>query len=181
MVNKMIQNLEEKTGKTMKQWVSIVKKSGETKHMATVKFLKDKHGLTHGYANLIVHTANDSAALAKPLGDLLDLQYGKGKEGLKPIYDKIIQNVAKFGSEVEVSPKKNYVSLRRKKQFALIQPSTKTRIDVGINFKGKAITDRLEKSGSFNSMVSHRVRISEVKEVNKELMNWLKEAYENAG
>lgn len=181
MVDKMIQNLEEKTGKTMKQWISIVNKSGETKHMANVKHLKVKHGLTHGYANLIVHYAKDSSALAKPKGDLVDTQYSKGKEALKPIYDKLIQKISKFGKDVEVSPKKAYVSLRRKKQFALIQASTKTRVDIGINIKGKETTERLEKSGSFNAMVSHRVRINSVKDVNKEVIDWLKEAYDNAG
>lgn len=81
---------------------------------------------------------------------------------------------------MEISPKKAYVSLRRSKQFAIIQPSTATRVDVGINLKGHKATDRLEASGSFNSMVSHRVRIADKKEVNKELIGWLREAYDNA-
>jgi predicted transport protein len=89
--------------------------------------------------------------------------------------------VAKLGKDVEVAPKKAYVSLRRAKQFALIQPSTKTRVDVGIQLKDAAPSGRLEASGSFNSMVSHRVRVGAVGEVDKELVGWLKEAYEAAG
>ena len=86
----------------------------------------------------------------------------------------------KFGSDVEISPKKAYVSLRRSKQFAIIQPSTKTRVDLGINLKGVEPEGRLEKSGSFNSMVTHRMKITDKKEVNAELKKWLKEAYKNA-
>ncbi len=97
---------------------------------------------------------------------------------MRPIYDTLMAVIAKFGKDVEVSPKKAYVSLRRHKQFGLIQPSTATRVDVGINLKGAEPTDRLEKSGSFNAMVSHRVRLSSPSEVDKELLGWLKKAYE---
>ncbi len=185
MVEKMISNLEEKTGKKLSDWVDIVNKSGEEKHMAKIKYLKEKYSLTHGYANLIVHTAKEGKVPGLDKNEtsdevLVDAQYEK-KSQLKPIYDKLIAALSKFGSDVEVAPKKAYVSMRRKKQFAIIQPSTKTRVDVGINLKGKEDTDRLESSGSFNSMVSHRVRISDPKEVNKELLGWLKEAYQNAG
>jgi len=183
MVDKMIKNLEEKTGKTIKQWVSIVKKSGIEKHMAKVKFLKEEHELTHGYANLIVHHAKGAVKVKteKENNDLVSAQYENGKEDLLPIYNELIKKISQFGKDVEIAPKKAYVSLRRKKQFALIQPSTKTRVDIGINLKAKDPSGRLEKSGSFNSMVSHRVRVTDKKEVDKELLTWLKEAYKNAG
>ena len=80
-----------------------------------------------------------------------------------------------------MAPKKTYVSLRRKKQFALIQPSTKTRVDLGINLKGKNPGGRLEASGSFNAMVSHRVRLESPGDVNAEVVGWLKEAFGQAG
>jgi hypothetical protein len=69
------------------------------------------------------------------------------------------------------------VSLRRNKQWALVQPSTATRLDVGLVLKGKPITTRLEASGSFNAMVTHRVRLASVAEVDAELIGWMKEAY----
>ena len=81
---------------------------------------------------------------------------------------------------MEIAPKKAYVSLRRNKQFGLIQPSTKTRLDVGLNLSDAAADGRLEQSGSFNSMVSHRVRLSQAGEVDEELIGWLRQAYEAA-
>ena len=68
----------------------------------------------------------------------------------------------------------------RKKQFALIKPATKTRIDLGLKLKGKATTNRLENSGPFGAMCTHRVRLTTVEEVDSELISWLKEAYEKA-
>lgn len=177
----MIRNLEEKSGKTLAQWAAIVKKMGPRKHGEIVKTLKADHGLGHGYANLIAHHAAGNVKAAGDDGsDLVEAMYSGPKADLKPIYDRLIADVKKFGADVEVAPKKTYVSLRRSKQFALIQPTTKTRVDVGINLKGVPPAGRLEKSGSFSAMVTHRVRTESVKDVNKELLGWLKAAYEGA-
>jgi hypothetical protein len=178
----MIQNLEAKTGKPLADWVAVVKAAGDLKHGQLVSLLKEKHGLGHGYANMVVHLARgDVGAGAPPGDDLVAAQYAGDKAPLKAIYDKLLKEVAKFGKDVEVSPKKAYVSLRRKKQFALVQPTTKTRLDVGINLKGAPAKGRLEASGSFNAMVTHRVRVESAADVNKELIGWLKAAYEAAG
>ncbi len=112
--------------------------------------------------------------------DWIDEQYN-GKENLKVWYDKLMQSINGFGKDVEVSPKKAYVSLRRKKQFAIIQPSTKTRLDVGVNVKGVAPGGNIEASGSWNAMCTHRIKIESETTINKELINWIKLAYEQAG
>ncbi|NNE05591.1 MAG: DUF4287 domain-containing protein, partial [Xanthomonadales bacterium] len=163
------------------EWVKIAKASGHDKHGQIVKFLKTEHGFTHGYANLVAHRTLHSAADEQDDGDLVAAQYAGPKAGLKPIYDKVMAIVEGFGSGFEAAPKKAYVSLRHKKQFALVQPSTKTRVDLGLNLKGKDPAGRLEASGSFNAMVSHRVRLESPDDVDKEIAAWLKEAFEQAG
>ncbi|MEM1447906.1 MAG: DUF4287 domain-containing protein [Planctomycetota bacterium] len=180
MAASMIANMKEKTGKTLPQWLKIARASGEEKHGAIVKHLKGEHGVTHGFANLIAHEHLQSAASASSEADLVSGQYSKKKEVLRPIYDRLVKAIAKFGKDVELSPKKAYVSLRRSKQFGLVQPSTATRVDVGINLKGDPPTDRLEASGSFNAMVSHRVRLTSVDDIDDELIGWLREAYDRA-
>lgn len=182
MANAMIANMKEKTGKTLEQWVKIAAKSGEKKHGGLVKFLKADHGMTHGFANLVAHKTLKSDAGSAAGGDdaLVAAQYAGPKADLKPIYDAVIKAVSALGKDVEIAPKKTYVSLRRNKQFALIQPSTKTRVDLGINLKGEPPAGKLEASGSFNAMVSHRVRLESAKDVNKDVKTWLKKAYDNA-
>jgi len=172
----MIANLPEKTGKSLDQWLKLLSKQKLQKHGEIVKWLKSEHAVTHGFANLIAHSYGDSGEATDPV----ESQYKGPKEALRPIYDEIIRVVSRFGKDVEVSPKKTYVSLRRNKQFALVQPSTRTRVDVGINLKGQSPTARLEQSGSFNAMVSHRVRITQKGEVDAELKRWLKKAYDAA-
>lgn len=182
MAASMIANMKEKTGKTLAQWIALAKKSGEEKHGAIVKHLKSEHGLTHGFANLVAHKHLKSDAGSSSAGgsDLVGAQYAGPKANLRPIYDALIKAVSALGKDAEIAPKKTYVSLRRKKQFALIQPSTKTRVDLGINLKDEPEKGRLEKSGSFNAMVSHRVRLEKPGDVDKDVKAWLKKAYTQA-
>jgi predicted transport protein len=174
----MIRKLEEQTGKSLADWIKIAKASGLTKAGEIRNYIKSEHGLTFGYANLIALKTLGSDAGSSSADDLIATQYSGAKAQLRPIYDALLAAVKKFGDDVEVAPKKGYVSLRRKKQFAIFQPSTATRMDVGIKLKGTPATARLEASGSFNAMVSHRVRLSEKKEIDKELIGWLKQAYD---
>ena len=178
MAQTMRLNIPEKTGKNVDEWNNIIQQSKLEKHGQIVKMLKGDHGVTHGFANLIASDflKGDSQTDDE---DLVALQYAK-KEQLKPIYEKLLLEIKKFGKELEIAPKKSYVSLRHKKQFALLQPSTKTRLDVGINLKGEAATKRLEASGSFNAMVSHRVRVTSIEQVDSELIDWLKQAFNQA-
>ncbi|HEV7780259.1 MAG TPA: DUF4287 domain-containing protein [Chitinophagaceae bacterium] len=176
-----IANIEKSTGKKLNDWIAIVNKSGFTKHGELVSFLKEKHGFTHGNANMVVHYAKQShAGAAENSDDLITEQY-KGKENLKPWYDKIMSEINKLGKDVELSPKKAYVSLRRKKQFAILQPSTKDRLDLGLNIKGVAPSGIVEEGSKWNAMCTHRIKITEEKAINKELFNWIKQAYEQAG
>lgn len=174
MAAAMIANMKEKTGKTLEEWLVITKAAGLEKHGQILKMVKTEHGVTHGFASLIAHQTLKGD---QPEVDLVEAQYSGGKAGLRPIYDRIMEIATALGSDMEIAPKKAYVSLRRNKQFAIVQPSTKTRVDVGLNLKGVDPTDRLEASGSFNSMVSHRVRVTDLEQVDQELAGWMKDAY----
>jgi predicted transport protein len=177
----MIANLHKNTGKTLDQWISIVNKEKISKHGEIVSFLKDTHGMTHGFANLVAHKAKGSdAGSAENQDDLIVKQY-TGKEHLKPIYDRLLSEIKKFGDDIEFAPKNAYLSLRRKKQFALLQPATKTRFEIGIILKGQPPTGKLETINTANAMCSHKINVADVKDIDKEVIEWLKKAYDNAG
>ena len=176
----MIANFLEKTGKSMEEWLLITRKAGLGKHGQIVKMLESDHAMTHGFANIVATMTLRGDSPEPTADDLVAAQYAGAKAGLKPVYDKLAAAVSDFGDDVELAPKKAYVSLRRNKQFALIQPSTKTRIDVGINLKGTEPEGRLEAAGSFNAMVSHRVRLASTDDIDGDLLAWLKAAYDAA-
>ena len=176
----MIENLYKNTGKTLEEWITIVNGKQFKKHGQTVKFLKEEHSMTHGFANLIAHKAKETDAdSVVNKNDLIESQY-KGKEHLKPIYYKLMSELETFGNDIEIAPQKAYVSLRRKKQFATFNPATKTRFEIGISLKGQATQGKLEAEKP-NAMCSHKIKLSDISELDKEVIEWIKTAYENAG
>lgn len=172
-----IASLEKKTGHTLDWWVDQANNSGKVKHGEIVTYLKTALGLTHGYANLVALTAKERATGGPVSADALVAGQYRGKENLRPIYETLLAAALALGTDVEVAPKKAGVSLRRSKQFALVEPTTKTRIDLGINLKGVAPTARLLEVGG---MCTHKVAITDLAEVDAELLGWLAEAYERA-
>ncbi len=172
----MIDNMPEKTGKSLDEWKTILKEKSFAKHSEGVKFLKSEHGVTHGFANTIVTLSKEENNSSD---DLVEAQY-QGKENLMPIYEELINYVKTLGSDVTITPKKGSVSIIRKRQFVLIKPATKTRIDLGFKLKDKPTTARLENSGPFGTMCTHRVQLTDVNEVDSELKSWIKEAYEKS-
>ncbi len=175
MAASMIANMPEKTGKSLDAWLSIAKDSKLEKHGQVVKLLKTEHGMTHGFANLVAHHALKSD---QPV-DLVSAQYAGGKAGLKPLHDALIKIALGFGKDVEIAPKKTCVSLRRNKQFAVITPATKTRIDLGINLKGHQGTARMVAEKP-KSMCTHKIGLTALDEIDGELTDWLYAAYDMA-
>jgi predicted transport protein len=175
----MQKNLAERTGKSFTAWVNIARSLGTDKHSDIVAYLKCEGPMGHGYANAVALEARKSSVIVDE--DPVDILYAGDKASLRPFYDVIAMTVSTFGNDVEFAPKKTYISLRRAKQFALVQPSTATRIDIGINLKGVAPNGKLEASGTWNGMVSHRVRLITLADFNKDVKGWLKQAYEQAG
>ncbi|MGJ8561028.1 MAG: DUF4287 domain-containing protein [Litorimonas sp.] len=170
----MLANIPEKTGQTLDTWRVLIAKSGHEKHGAIVKFLKSEHGVTHGFANLISTKAREIDEEV----DLIAAQYSNAKSALKPLHDVIITYAQSLGQDVELAPKKTSHSLRRKKQFALILPATRTRIDLGLALKGDAPSGRLE---AYNAMCSHRVRLESEMDFDDEVKGWMKDAYSRSG
>jgi predicted transport protein len=176
----MIENLYKNTGKTIENWIEIVNNENISKHGEIIKFLKEKHGLTHGFANLIALKARGADAGSAENQDSLIARQYQGKEHFKPIYDRLISEIQTYGKDIEIAPKNTYVSLRRKKQFAILSPATKTRFEIGINLKGQEPKGKLIEEKP-NSMCSHKINITDITEIDSEIYGWIKSAYDNAG
>jgi hypothetical protein len=177
-------NIEKKTGQSLAELMKFVKSSGLAKHGEIRAMLKDKLKLGHGDANTLTHMALDPTRMpgAAPKSDGSDAAaafYVGAKAALRPIHDKLMDEIKKFG-EFEIAPKKTYLSLRRKKQFAMIGPATNTQVDVGLNVKGLKADGRLVEQPE-KSMCQYKVRVADVAEVDKELIGWIKKAYDAAG
>lgn len=182
-IQTQLDNIQKKTGKTLAELSSIVAGSGLTKHGEIRDMLKSTLGLGHGDATTLVHIVlksdGASAAEGKSTDTVLDEIYTGAKAHMRPIHDALMQHINGFG-DFEITPKKGYVSLRRKKQFAMIGPKTNTRFEVGINAKELPTHKRLLEQPKA-SMCQYIVQVHDSQEVDAELIGWLREAYERAG
>ena len=173
-----IRNIETTYGKPLDYWFAVIDSSGLTKHTEVVAMLKADHGLAHGAAHRVSLLARqrgdaDAAALADPA----DALYAGAKAGLRPLHDALLGEIRALGV-FEIAPTKGYLSLRRRKQFAMIQPSTSSRIDLGLILPATTPTaGRLESAAKFNPLFTHRVRITAGTDLDDELRGWLATAY----
>ena len=179
-VETMIANLKEKTGQTLEEWKEIITKQNLSKHGEIVKYLKDTHQVTHGYASEIaLKVLGSDADSASNADDFIVSQY-KGKEHLKAFYDKLISEIQAFGGDFKIDPKKTYVSLKRKKQFIILNPASKTRFEIGFNLKGVEPKGKLEAEKP-NGICSHKINLADISEIDKEVIDWVRIAFDNAG
>lgn len=175
----MAANLMKNTGKSLSEWADFAKANSKGKHGETVKWLKENYDLGLFFADLIVHKANGTDSGSFSDDELIEQQY-KGKEHLKIIYDRLIAEIFTLGNDVEIAPKKGYVSLRRRKQFACLKPATKTRFELELIIKGQEALGILEAISGAGAMCTHKIKIEDENQINSEIINWIRIAYEKA-
>ena len=180
-----LKNIESKTGHSLDELRAIIQASGLSKHAEIRQMLIERFGLGFGDATMLVHSARSSdgqsAAETANLSsqEVLNEIYTGSRAPLRPIHEALLAAIQGFG-EFEVVPKKGYVSLRRKRQFAMLGPGTRGRFEVGINLKGLEGTARLEAQPP-GGMCQYKVFLTSAAEVDAELIGWLRLAHQAAG
>jgi hypothetical protein len=187
-IQTQLSNIQKKTGKTLEQLTKAALASGFKKHGEIRDYLKKEFSLGHGDANTLAHVTiapekylpkSEDAPSVATADDPLDAIYTGPKAWMRPIHEAVMKAILKFG-EFEISPKKGYVSLRRKKQFAMIGPATNTRFEVGINIKELPENPRIDPQPP-KSMCQYKLKITQLSEVDKELISWIQLAFNEAG
>jgi len=182
-----VRNIQSKTGRALADLHAEVEASGLLKHGERRSLLMERYGLGYGDANTVVALLGKSVAglggatpaAPAPTGDPLAEIYTGAKAALRPLHEKVMAVVAGFGP-FEQAPKKTYISLRRRKQFATVGPATRELIEIGLNDKALPLHPRL-KALPAGSMCTHRVRLGTPAEIDAELSGWLRAAYDAAG
>jgi hypothetical protein len=189
IVDKAIQtqltNIQAKTGQTLDQLRAVLQRSGLTKHGEIRAMFQRDLGLGYGDANMLTRALRDTDAegttgvQAAAPDNPADSLYIGAKAALRPIHDRLMAEIEQLG-DFEIAPKKSYLSLRRKKQFSIVGPATNTRVEVGLNMRGVVATARLIEMPS-GGMCQYKVNLTDVGDVDGELLAWIKQAYESAG
>jgi hypothetical protein len=175
----MAESLEQTTGRSVEDWLSIVAGLGYEKHGQILAALKTDHGLSHGYANMLALVATGYGQQGED--ELIAGLFVGPKAALRPIYDRVLEVVSGVGEDVEIVPKKTMVSFRRTKQFACFTPMSAKRVDLGVNLRG-ALADKAVGIARLKptpgGMASHVFPIADASEVDDEVGGWIRRAYE---
>jgi len=175
-----LKNIQARTGKTLAQLTQMIAGSGLSKHAEQRGWLMQTLGLGFGDANTVAHLARQAQAPAAPAdADPLDAIYAGPKAALRPLHDRVMVEIRRFG-DFEIAPKKTYLSLRRKKQFAMVGPATKDQIEIGLNVKDLPAHGRLKPQPA-GKMCNFTLRLSQPAEVDAALKGWLRAAFDAAG
>ena len=172
-IQSQLRNIEKDYGKTIDELVLVVTGSGLSKHNEVVAMLKQRYGMSHGAAHRVSLVARSRAPQPTPAG--------AGRvPPMQDVYALLLKKAASLGNDVEQSPKKGYVSLRRRKQFAMLQPGA-TWVNLGLVLAKQPPAGRLESAAKWNALFTHRVRVATSADIDGELESWLRSAYDAAG
>lgn len=176
-----LRNIEAKTGLSLASLRAAVQASGRVKHGDVRAWLIETYGLGYGDANGLAAAtlADPTTAAAASVGDALDEIYAGKKAHLRAIHEAVVTALDELGA-FEIAPKKGYVALRRKKQFAMLGPKTAERAELGINLKADVASSRVlaQKPGG---MCQYAVALTGPQDVDAEVIDVLKAAFAAAG
>jgi Domain of unknown function (DUF5655) len=186
---KWVAELKDKTGRSVEEWVELVKKEGPKDEKSRREWLITKHKMGTNSAWWIAERAGGkSGEEDTPEGYLaaairyVEEQYAGPKEKLRPIFEELLTLGKSIGSDVKACPCKTIVPLYREHVFAQIRPTTNSRIDLGFaltHYKGK-LPKRLIDTGGLakKDRITHRIEITAAEQIDGEVKKWLKTAYD---
>lgn len=187
MTQKWIAELKEKTGRSLDEWLSFIKKNGPKDENARREWLKTEHGLGTNSAGWLAEQAegegtevNDPDTYLQAAEGYVEKMFSGGKAALRPIYDTLLKLGLKTGKEAKACPCQTIVPLYRNHVFAQIKPTTRTRIDMGFALGDMKPKGRLIDTGGFakKDRITHRIEITSLKDIDDEVKRWLKVAYD---
>jgi hypothetical protein len=178
MQDAIISNLKQKTGKTLEEWIRVVKKTGPSARKERAQWLKAKHRLGGTTAAVIADRVEGKAPQYNPEA-FVKVMFAGPRAGLRPIYEQLMKLGMKLGKDVTATPCKTFVPLRRRYVFAQIKPTTNTRIDLGLALGKTSAPKRLLDTGGLakGDRITYRIPITSLKEIDSEVKRWLKAAY----
>jgi hypothetical protein len=187
MVQKWIASMPQKTGRSLEEWIALVKTEGPATEKEQRDWLKKNYGLGTNSAWWIAERAagkgfeeDDPEAYLQAAEKYVEDMFAGSKAGLRPIYDTLLKLGKSLGKDVKACPGKTIVPLYRKHVFAQIKPARRTRIDFGFALKSTHAEGRLIDTGGLakGDRITHRIEITSLADIDDEVKHWLHVAYE---
>jgi hypothetical protein len=179
-----LQKLRERTGKTLEEWIEVLKASGPPTEKERREWLKREHGFTTNYSWWVAERAEGRGSPADYDPDAyVEAMFAGSKTGLRPLYDELLRLGLALGDDVKACPCQTIVPLYRGHVFAQLKPATRTRLDLGLALRDTPFTARLQDTGGLakKDRITHRIAIESLDDIDAEAKRWLRAAYDLAG
>lgn len=183
MMDAVTESMKERTGKTLEEWVFAVQASGvdPLNQKAVRNWLKTEHGVLQNSQWAIADAAAREAGWVRPsVEGYIDSQYQGEKAALRPVFDTLREIIESMGEDVTVEGRGGYTPFVRKRQFATVQASIKTRIDLGLRFK-EALISALLSTKSLPGQSTHKISLTTLEEITDEVKGLIRMAYDQNG
>ena len=186
MVRKWIDDLPTKTGRSLPQWLALIRKEGPKDAAARREWLEKEHDLGTNSAWWLAERAegkgeedSDPDRYLATAERHVEDQYSGKKAPLRPIYDALLELGLSIGKDVKACPCKTMVPLYRNHVFAEIKPTTLTRVDLGLALRNAKTPKRLVDTGGFRKKdrITRRIEITSPKDIDADVKRWLATAY----
>jgi predicted transport protein len=178
----MLATLPGKTGRSVDEWIAALEASGAASgtHTEQREWLQSQ-GLGRNHAGAVLWWRKNGAAIQAGGDSLVDDQYSGRRAPLRPIYEELAGALRALGDDVEFLPRGTYVTFARGTQFAIAKPGS-GRVDLGLRLPGVEPTERLLDAGSFGSgSITHRISLHDATELDDEVRELLRAAYDARG
>ncbi|HEY0430682.1 MAG TPA: DUF5655 domain-containing protein [Pyrinomonadaceae bacterium] len=187
ITQKWIAELKQKTGRTLEEWLSLIRKSGPKDEKGRRDWLKTEHGMGTNTAGWLAERADSNGSdvedpdrYLKAAEGYVEQMFSGSKAGLRTIYDQILKVGLRTGKGVKACPCQTIVPLYRNHVFAQIKPTTTKRIDIGFALGDTKPKGRLIDTGGFakKDRITHRIPLESISDIDDEVKHWLKVAYD---
>jgi hypothetical protein len=179
MLSAVSQSLAARTGRSLDQWVDLVRSSGlDPLDQNTVRrWLKSEHGVPQNSQWAIADAAARAAGWVPPtVSEYVDRQYAGAKAALRPVYEALAAAITDLGDDVSVEGRGTYIPFVRGRQFAAVAAAARDRVDLGLRFTDPPVSARLSPGGP--GQATHTVSLRAVEEVDDEVRHLLSAAYQ---
>jgi len=180
MMSAVSASLAQRTGKTLAEWVALVRASGidPLDQNAVRRWLRTEHGVPQNSQWAIADAAARAAGWVRPsTAEYVDRQYTGAKAALRPIYDALAAAAAELGDDVTVEGRGGYTPFVRGRQFAAVAAAARDRVDLGLRFTDPPADDRLQPSTG-PGQATHKIALRSVGDVDGQVLHLLRLAYE---
>jgi hypothetical protein len=187
MMQRLVATLPQKTGRSLEDWIALLRSEAPAGTRARHDWLKRTYGLGGPAATCIIERAEgrgledgDPGAYLEAAPGYVEAMFSGPKEALWPVYDALVEVVQRLGDDVKVCPARTMVPVYRTHLFAQIRPATRTRVDLGVALGTTRTPPRLVPTGGLEKgdRITHRIALGRPEEVDAEVRRWLRIAYE---